>query len=77
MEEGGRRLEMNRSVAGEVLVSEVLVVNSGGSKLSRVSSLMGKVRQRAEMERSKKKRIILALLHRICDRFFWICGQPC
>ena len=72
MEVGGRRLEMKTSVAGEVFVLEVLVVNSGGSELSRVSSLMGKVRQMAAQERSKKKRIILALLRRICARFFWI-----
>ena len=53
MEEGGRRLEMNKSVAGEVIVSEVLVVNSGGLEMSRMCSVIGKVRQRAEMERSK------------------------
>ena len=45
--------------------SEVLLVNSGGLEMSRLSSLMGKARQR--VKRSKKC-IILALLQRICDR---------
>ena len=68
MEEGGRRLEMKTSEVGNVSVSEVLVVNSGELKMSRVSSLMGRVRQRADMERRKRRRTILALLRRICDR---------
>ena len=50
MEEGGRRLEMKTSEAGKVFVSELLLVNSGGLKMS---SLMGRVRQRADIERSK------------------------
>ena len=69
MEEGGRRLEMKTSEAGKVFVSEVLLLNSGGLEMSRVSSLMGRVRERADKERIKKRRTtILALLQRICDR---------
>ena len=74
MEEGGRRLEMKISEAGKVFVSE-LVVNSDGLEMWRVSSVMGRVRQSAKMGRSKQKRIILALLQRICDPEFWICGE--
>ena len=51
MEEGGRRFEMKTSEAGKVL--EVLLVDSGGLEMSWVSSLMGRVRQRADIERSK------------------------
>ena len=76
MEEGGRRLEMKTSEAGKVFVSEVLLLNSGGLEMSRVSSLMGRVRERADKERIKKRRTaILALLQRICDRDcldFWL-----
>ena len=69
MEEGGRRLEMKRSEAGKVFVSELLLVDSRGLEVSRVKSLMGRVRQRADIERRKKRRsIIVALLQRICDR---------
>ena len=69
MEEGGRRLEMKTSEAGKVFVSEMLLLNSGGLEMSRVSSLMGRVRERADKERIKKRRTtILALLQRICDR---------
>ena len=68
MEEGGRRLEMEMSEAGKVFVSEVLLVNSGGLEVLRVSSLMGRERQKATMERSTLKRIILAHLQKICDR---------
>ena len=69
MEEGGRRLEMKTSEAGKVFVSEVLLLNSGGLEMSRVSSLMGRVRERADKERIKKRcTTILALLQRICDR---------
>ena len=68
MEEGGRRLGMKRSEAGKVFVSELLLVDSGGLEVSRVKSLMGRVRQRADIERRKKRRsIIVALLQRICD----------
>ena len=66
MEEGGRRLEMKRSEAGKV--SELLLVDSRGLEVSRVKSLMGRVRERADIERRKKRRsIIVALLQRICD----------
>ena len=69
MEEGGRRLEMKTSEAGKGFVSELLLVDSGGLEMSRVSSLMGRVRERANKERIKKRRTtILALLQRICDR---------
>ena len=68
MEEGGRRLGMKRSEAGKVFVSELLLVDSGGLEMSRVKSLMGRVRARAGIERRKKRRsIIVALLQRICD----------
>ena len=61
MEEGGRRLEMKTSEGREVFFSEVF-------RMSRASSSMGTARQRVEMERSKRRHIILALLQRICDR---------
>ena len=68
MEEGGRRLEMKTSEAGKVFVSEVFLVTSGGLEMLRVSSLMGRVRLRAAMERSKNRHTtILAVLQRICD----------
>ena len=63
MEEGGRRLEMKMSEAGEVLL-----VNSGGLEVLRVSSLMGRERQKATTQRSTLKRIILAHPQKICDR---------
>ena len=67
MEEGGRRLGMKRSEAGQV--SKLLLVDSGGLEMLRVKSLMGRVRQRAGIERRKKRRsIIVALLQRICDK---------
>ena len=75
MEEGGRRLEMKTSEAGKVFVSEVLMLNSGGLEMSRVNSLMGRLMLRADIERSKMRRTILALLQRICDRDgldFWL-----
>ena len=66
MEEGGRRLGMKRSEAGQV--SKLLLVDSGGLEVSRVKSLISRVRERADIERSKKRRSIVALLQRICDR---------
>ena len=59
---------MKTSEAGKAFVSEVLLVDSGGLEMSRVKSLMGRVRQRADIERRKKRRSILVLLPRICDR---------
>ena len=53
MEEGGRRLEMKTSEAGKVFVSEVFLVTSGGLEMLRV--LMGRVREGADMERSKSR----------------------
>ena len=58
---------MKTSEAGKVFVSELLLVDSGGLEVSRVKSLMGRVRERADIERSKKRRSIVALLQRICD----------
>ena len=62
MEEGGSRLESSWAEAGKTSGSELLVV-----VISLLSSLMGKLRQRGEMERSTWKNIILSLHRRICD----------
>ena len=62
MEEGGSRLESSWAEAGKASGSELLLV-----VISLLSSLMGKLRQRGEMERSTWKNIILSLYRRICD----------
>ena len=70
MEEGGSRLERSWAEAGKASGSELLVV-----VISLLSSLMGKLRQRGEMERSTWRSIILSLLRRICDGlllYFWL-----
>ena len=70
MEEGGSRLESSWAEAGKASGSELLVV-----VISLLSSLMGKLRQRGEMERSTWKNIILSLHRRICDGlllYFWL-----
>ena len=46
---------MKTSEAGKVFVSEVFLVTSGGLEMLRVSSLMGRVREGADMERSEQK----------------------
>ena len=50
---GGKEAGDEEVRSSKVFVSEVLVVNSGGLEMSKVSSLMGRVRQRADMERIK------------------------
>ena len=70
MEEGGSRLESSWAEAGKTSGSELLVVG-----ISLLSSLMGKLRQRGEMERSTWRNIILSLHRRICDSlllYFWL-----